>query len=69
MSLSLIDTIKIFINTVVRIIPLGLYAGSSMSGVVFQDFRGILLFCGFLGNELINVTNFLFSTYISKCNL
>jgi len=55
MSLSLIDTIKIFINTLVRIIPIGLYAGSSMSGVVFQDFRGILLFCGFLGNELISL--------------
>jgi hypothetical protein len=24
-----------------------------MSGAVFSDFRGILLFCGFLGNELI----------------
>ena len=55
MSLSLIDTIKIFINTVVRIIPLGLYAGSAMSGAVFQDFRGVLLFCGFLGNELISL--------------
>jgi hypothetical protein len=55
MSLSLIDTFKIFINTLVRIIPLGLYAGSAMSGVVFQDFRGVLLFCGFLGNELISL--------------
>jgi hypothetical protein len=55
MSLSLIDTIKIFTNTLVRIIPLGLYTGSAMSGVVFQDFRGILLFCGFLGNELLSL--------------
>lgn len=51
--LSLIDTVKIFINTLVRLAPLGLYAGSAMSGVTFEDFRGILLFCGFLGNELI----------------
>ena len=43
MSLTLIDTIKIFTNTLVRIIPIGLYAGSVMSGVVFQDFRGLLL--------------------------
>jgi hypothetical protein len=55
MSLSLIDTIKIFTNTLVRIIPIGLYAGSAMSGVVFQDFRGLLLFFGFLGNELISL--------------
>ena len=55
MSLSLIDTIKIFTNTLVRIIPIGLYAGSAMSGVVFQDFRGLLLFIGFLGNELISL--------------
>ena len=55
MSLTLIDTIKIFTNTLVRIIPIGLYAGSAMSGVVFQDFRGLLLFIGFLGNELISL--------------
>ena len=55
MSLSIVDTIKIIINTTVRLIPLGLYTGSVMSGVVFQDFRGILLFLGFLGNEMIGL--------------
>ena len=55
MSLSLIDTGKIFINTLVRITPIGLYAGSAMSGAVFQDFRGLLLFGGFLGNELLGL--------------
>ena len=55
MSLTLIDTIKVFTNTLVRVIPLGLYAGSAMSGVVFQDFRGLLLFCGFVGNELLSL--------------
>ena len=55
MSLSFVDTFKIFINTLVRIVPIGLYTGSAMSGVVFQDFRGILLFCGFLGNELLGL--------------
>ena len=55
MSLSLIDTAKIFINTLVRITPVGLYAGSAMSGAVFQDFRGLLLFGGFLGNELLGL--------------
>ena len=55
MSLTLIDTIKIFVNTFVRLVPLGLYAGSIMSGMVFQDFRGLLLFGGFLANELISL--------------
>lgn len=55
MSLTLVDTIKIFLNTCVRLIPLGLYTGSAMSGTVFQDFRGLLLFFGFLGNELISL--------------
>lgn len=55
MSLSAIDAIKIFINTAVRITPVGLYAGSAMAGAVFNDFRGLLLFLGFLGNELIGL--------------
>jgi hypothetical protein len=55
MSLSLIDAIKIFINTLVRLEPVGLYAGSAMAGAVFSDFRGLLLFLGFLGNELIGL--------------
>lgn len=55
MALSLIDIIKIFINTFVRLIPIGLYSGSAMSAVVFSDFRAVLLFIGFLGNELISL--------------
>ena len=55
MSISLIDTVKIFLNTAVRLIPLGLYSGAAMSGTVFQDFRGILLFIGFIGNELLSL--------------
>ena len=55
MSLTIIDTIKIFCNTAVRLSPIGLYTGSAMSGAVFQDFRGMLLFLGLLGNELISL--------------
>jgi hypothetical protein len=55
MSLSLFDVAKIFINTLVRLEPVGLYTGSLMAGVVFNDFRGLLLFLGFLGNELIGL--------------
>ena len=52
-TISLVDVIKMAINTIVRIEPIGLYAGSAMAGVVFNDFRGLLLFIGFLGNELV----------------
>ena len=55
MSLSLVDVVKIFINTLVRLEPIGLYTGSLMAGVVFNDFRGLLLFLGLLGNELIGL--------------
>lgn len=55
MNLSLIDLIKILINTLVRLLPVALYSGSAMSAVVFSDFRAILLFIGFLGNELISL--------------
>lgn len=52
-TISLVDVIKMAINTIVRLEPIGLYTGSAMAGVVFNDFRGLLLFMGFLGNELI----------------
>lgn len=55
MSVSLIDAIKLIVNTLVRLEPVGLYAGSAMSAVVFSDFRAVLLFIGFLGNELISL--------------
>lgn len=55
MSLSLIDVAKIFINTLVRLEPIGLYTGSLMAGVIFNDFRGLLLFLGFLANEMIGL--------------
>lgn len=41
------------LNTIVRLIPVGLYTGSAMSGLVFDDFRGTILFLGFLANEAI----------------
>lgn len=55
MPLSAIDVIKVCINTLVRLEPIALYTGSMMSGVIFNDFRGLLLFMGFIGNELIGL--------------
>ena len=42
-----------FLNTFVRLTPVALYTGSAMSGFVFDDFRGTILFMGFLINEAI----------------
>lgn len=53
MSVSLVDVFKMFINTAIRIAPIGLYTGAAISGAVFDDFRGVLLFGGFIGNELL----------------
>lgn len=41
------------INTVIRLLPIALYTGCLMSYLVFNDFRGNLLFMGFLLNELL----------------
>jgi hypothetical protein len=51
--ITLIDAVKAIINTVVRIMPLGFYMGTAMSGLIFSDFRGVLMFGGFLLNEMI----------------
>ena len=45
--------IKALINTLVRLLPIGLYTGSAMSSFVFNDFRATILFIGFMINEFI----------------
>ena len=53
----LIDLVLILIsivNTVVRLLPIAFYTGSIISNLVFDDFRGNLLFIGFLINELFS---------------
>lgn len=47
--------IKAILNTLIRLTPVGLYTGSAMSAVVFNDFRGSLLFMGFMLNEFISL--------------
>lgn len=46
-------SLKAVINTLVRLAPVGLYSGSAVSGLVFDDFRGALLLLGFILNEAI----------------
>ena len=53
-SIGALSIGTIFLNTIVRLAPVGLYTGSAMSGLIFNDFRGTLLFIGFLVNEAIS---------------
>jgi len=53
--MDIIVITKAIINTVVRLMPIGLYTGSAMNAVVMNDFRGVILFMGFLFNELISL--------------
>jgi hypothetical protein len=45
---------KALINTIIRLVPLSLYSGAIISGLVFDDFRAKLLFFGFVINEMIS---------------
>jgi len=45
--------VKGILNTIIRLVPVSLYAGTIVAGLIFQDFRGILLFLGFFLNEMI----------------
>ena len=47
--------IKALTNTLVRLMPIGLYTGSAMSSFVFSDFRATILFIGFMINEFISL--------------
>ena len=53
-SISIFSAGTAILNTIVRLIPIGLYTGSGMSGLIFDDFRGTILFIGFLVNEAIS---------------
>jgi hypothetical protein len=53
--MDIIVITKAIINTVVRLMPIGLYTGSAMNAVVMNDFRGVILFMGFIFNELISL--------------
>jgi len=53
MSVSPFSSGKAILNTLVRLLPIALYSGSSVSALLFGDFRGTLLFVGFIINEAI----------------
>ena len=47
-------SMKGFMNTFVRLLPIGFYTGTIMSGFVFGDPRGTWLFLGLILNEFIS---------------
>ena len=52
---SLVLLIKGITNTVIRLLPIGLYSGTALSSFVFNDFRATLLFAWFMLNEFISM--------------
>jgi len=62
---------KSIINTVVRLLPIGLYSGAAMNVMVMNDFRGVILFMGFFFNELISMAYRMFirGAYNPHCAL
>ena len=44
------------VNTLVRLMPIGLYTGSGMSALVMNDFRGVLLLLGLFFNEMLSLS-------------
>lgn len=52
-SISAFSAAKAIINTLVRLSPVALYTGSAVSGLVFEDFRAVILLAGFILNESI----------------
>lgn len=55
MALNIIVFVKALVNTLVRLFPIGLYSGSIMSSLIFDDNRGTMLFLGFMINEMISL--------------
>jgi hypothetical protein len=46
---------KTTINIFIKILPIIFYGGAIMSGLVFDDYRGIILFVGLLMNDFISL--------------
>ena len=55
MDVNFFTLVKGILNTLVRITPVGLYAGATMSSLIFTDFRGTLLMLGFIFNEMVSL--------------
>ena len=46
--------IPVLFNTMIKILPIGLYVGTLIESLLFNDIRGFLLFLGLLLNDALN---------------
>ena len=46
--------IPVLFNTVIKILPLGLYVGTLVESLLFNDIRGFIIFLGLLLNDALN---------------
>ena len=53
--LTIFNLIPVFLNTFVKVMPIGLYLASFLESMLFNDIRGFILFLGLLINDLINI--------------
>ena len=53
--LTIFNLIPVFLNTFVKVMPIGLYLASFLESMLFNDIRGFIIFIGLLVNDLINI--------------
>jgi hypothetical protein len=53
--MAIIQTSKIIINTIVRVLPLGLYLATLLSSMLLDNKQGLILFFGHAINDLIGL--------------
>jgi hypothetical protein len=46
---------KAIINTFIRLVPIGLYFGTLLMGILFTDIRAFVLFIGYFLNDLLSL--------------
>ena len=54
--MNIIRTGKIMINTIVRVIPIGLYLATLLSSMLLENNKGLILFMGQAINDLIGLS-------------
>mgnify|MGYP005994253479 CR=1 FL=1 len=58
---SAFNVIPSLVNTIIKLLPFGLYISSVMESVLFNDLRGFFIFLGLILNDCLNTaSNYLF---------
>lgn len=51
----MVSTTKVIINTIVRVLPIGLYLATLLTSMLMENKKGIILFLGHLLNDIIGL--------------